>query len=110
MGRIFSVPEETTPICAIRAALFKCNSDNKMVAIGLHGGNMVTNWVGVYGVVTPKKASFINPFSVFSFDDVQTPGYVQRLQNVKYVNEEDLEETPDPKDDKNANSKNTAKR
>jgi hypothetical protein len=91
-------PDKPTPICALRVAMFTCtNSHIKIAAIPLHGGGAIKNWVGVYGIKTPKKSAFINPFDVFTFDGIKTPGHVSKLSNVKYVTEDKLKTHPKDK-------------
>lgn len=102
MGVVYSVPEKTSMkesmVCAIRIIPYKLNPNIKIVAIGLHGGKAITNWAGVYGVRTPDKDIFINPFALFSFDGGENPLWnsnrysSRRLTNVKYITSEELEE------------------
>jgi hypothetical protein len=70
MGQNFDVPDKPSLVCALRATFFKSSSDSKIVSIGGWGAkSSVSRWVGVYGIITPEKELFHNPFSSFKFSE-----------------------------------------
>lgn len=91
---VFGVPDTPSKVCGIRLNLCRTNPNIKIVTIGLHGGKAITNWVGVYGIITPETTKCINPYDLFLFGiDEDLPHYKidhysNKLHNFKYVNED----------------------
>ena len=70
---IFSTPEKPSRVCELFSK--SKNQNIKIVAIPLFPGIKVACWVGVYGIKTPEKTKFINPFSelVFTYASPEAP-------------------------------------